>query len=75
MTEYDRPYHCPWVAKHKPSGAIIDLSDSKSHAKKRFDEFNFSDEWELAFEHGNMHDSKWHNETPCDSLPSEFFNQ
>ena len=67
-------YHCPYVARHKESGALFDLSPVRGDGKKRFDEIGFDSNWEFAFVPGNMHDSDWWNNTPAE-LPSEFFNQ
>lgn len=73
MPEYDKPYHCPWVAMHK-DGNIFDLSAVKSAAEKQFKEIGFDQNWKLTYVPENMHDPQWWAETPC-KLPSEFFNQ
>lgn len=68
----DKPYHCPWVAKHR-DGNIYDLGSNKREAEKLFKQIGFDSNWKLEYIEGNMNDPKWWRETPC-SLPSEFFN-
>lgn len=68
----DKPYHCPWVAKHK-DGNIYDLGQTKRDAEKLFEEIGFDKRyWKIECIRGNMHDPKWWREEPC-SLPSDFF--